>query len=151
MMFNAKLSNKVQEVVVFAVEELICAIPVLQIQEIIKSRPPTKVHNAPAFVAGVINLRGQIVTVVNLRKIFGNADYDSVTNRIIIVPFKQELIGLLVDEVDDSITVETQNIMPPPGNIKGVQGALFESVIHTENGLIAILSVQKVVQYEDKS
>jgi len=133
----------------FYVGEALCGMDILKIQEINKMLEMTKVPQAPDYVKGILNLRGQIVTVIDLGKKLGL----SVTNlsndtRNIIVNSKNEYIGLLVDSIGDVERTDRDKVEPPPANIGGVQGKYFEGVFKTKDSLIGILDVEEVLKKE---
>lgn len=87
-----------------------------KVREIKEMMPITRVPNAPDFVEGVINLRGQITTVVNLKKLLGyyDIDEDLSKKKIIIAEVKDEVVGIIVDAVSDVITLTDEQIEQPP-------------------------------------
>jgi purine-binding chemotaxis protein CheW len=134
-----------RDVVVFRVADITCGLDVRQIQEINKITAHTAVHRAPGFVRGLVNMRGQIITLVDVRSRLGlpQGDLQGATPAI-IVPVGSELVGLLVDEVDDVVEVEEGNVRPPPANLHGVEGRYFTSVLQTAGGLVAMLDKERI-------
>ncbi len=138
-----------QELSIFEVGEITCAINITQIQEINKHLEITRVHNAPEFVKGILNLRGQIITIVDLRVKFGfkslplNEDM-----RIIVVNYHGERTGLLVDKIVDVAPAREQDLEPPPSNINGVAGDFFSSIYKMEHTLAAILNVESILKMD---
>jgi purine-binding chemotaxis protein CheW len=134
------------ELVLFSVDELWCGLPIDRVQEIIRPPQVTPVRVGRPEVRGVINLRGQIVTVVDLRRRFG---LETVTlnrqSRIVVVQQGDEQVGLLVDKVEDTIRTEAAELLPPPGNLGGVRGRLFAGVYRMEERLVAVLDCQAVL------
>jgi purine-binding chemotaxis protein CheW len=114
------------EWIVLEVGNIRCGIAITQIQEINKQIDMTPVHHAPAYIRGVINLRGQIVTVVDLRVKFGLPPLDLDEERcIVVVRWSGESIGLLADRIQDIVVTDAADILDPPANIRGVTGAFF--------------------------
>lgn len=138
--------SKISELTVFRVHKIICGLNIDDVQEINKHIEITKVYGAPDFVRGIINLRGQIVTVIDMRVKFGfeSAEIDDKT-RIVVVEAKGEDIGLLVDGIDDILVADTSNIEPPPSNIRGVTGDYFTGIMKTKKELVTILDKEKVM------
>ena len=91
------------------------AIDILQVREIRAHEPVTRIANAPAFMRGVINLRGTIVPIVDLRLRFAleKADYDKFTV-VIILNIAQRAVGIVVDAVSDVVALAADEIRPPP-------------------------------------
>lgn len=135
-----------QQLVVFYVGDFICAVPVSAVQEINKDLDFTAVHQAPSYVEGITNLRGQIVTVVSLRDRLG-LDSKSLTptTRNVVVRWNDELVGLLVDDVADIIEVDRSRIHKPPPHIDAAMGSRISGVYQLENDLLAILDVEKLL------
>ncbi|MBT8762498.1 purine-binding chemotaxis protein CheW [Desulfohalobiaceae bacterium Ax17] len=133
----------------FYIGEALCGIDIDQVQEINKQISFTEVPHAPEYVLGIMNLRGRIVTIIDLAKKLGlglsNLTEES---RIIIVSSKEEHIGLLVDKITDVIMADWKQVAPPPSNIKGVQGKYFQGVLNVKNKLVAILDVEEVLAVE---
>ncbi|HEU4620678.1 MAG TPA: chemotaxis protein CheW [Burkholderiaceae bacterium] len=90
-------------------------IDILKTQEIRGYEQPTRIANAPAFIKGVINLRGTIVPIVDMRLKFGceNAEYNSFTV-VIILNVAQRVVGMVVDSVSDVMELTADQIRPAP-------------------------------------
>ncbi|MCF6248753.1 MAG: chemotaxis protein CheW [Desulfobacula sp.] len=131
----------------FYVGGALCGINILNIQEINKHFEITKVPQASEYIEGILNLRGRIVTIIDLGKKLG---LDPVTkgkdNRNIIVNSEDEHIGLLVDSISDVVIAKSDNIEPAPSNIGGVKGKFFQGVLKTEKKLIGILAIDEVLK-----
>ena len=131
----------------FHVGGAICGINILNVQEINKNFEITRVPQASEYIEGILNLRGRIVTIIDLGKKLGlspvNTDKD---NRNIIVKSEDELIGLLVDAISDVVIAKKDDIEPAPSNIGGVKGKYFQGVLKTENQLIGILDIDEVLK-----
>jgi purine-binding chemotaxis protein CheW len=144
------MGSNIVELSTFYVGDALCGMDILRVQEINKLLDMTKVPQAPQYVKGILNLRGQIVTVIDLgRKLGLSITEKSADTRNIIVSSKNEYIGLLVDKIGDVVRTEWDKVEPPPANIGGVQGKYFEGVFKLENSLIGILNVEAVLREED--
>jgi purine-binding chemotaxis protein CheW len=144
--------NPTVELATFYVGNALCGMDILNVQEINKLMDMTKVPQAPDYVTGILNLRGQIVTVVDLGKKLGLASSDvSETSRNIIVNADNEYVGLLVSSISDVVEADWEKVEKPPANIGGVQGAFFKGVFKTKDRLIGILDVHKVLAEESKA
>jgi len=144
-----KAGNKSVELATFYVGEALCGIDILKVQEINKLLEMTSVPQSPEYVMGILNLRGQIITVIDLGKKLGlcstRLDGES---RNIIVNSENEYTGLLVDRISDVAIADWEKVEPPPANIGGVQGKYFEGVFKTDKTLIGILNVDGVLKEE---
>jgi purine-binding chemotaxis protein CheW len=128
---NAKgqglLVSQTVQVVTFELFGEVFGLPILDVREVIRMSPITPVPQAPAFVEGVINLRGQILPIVDLRKRFGLAPQERTDDTCIIVV---ELgngvsIGLIVDAVREVEYLPADSITPPPSLVAGSIGAEY--------------------------
>lgn len=134
------------ELATFYVGNALCGMDILKVQEINKLMEMTKVPQAPGYVMGILNLRGQIVTIIDLGKKLGLAEVEiNETSRNIIVNSDNEYIGLLVSRISDVVEADWQKVEPPPANIGGVQGIFFKGVFKMEDRLIGILDADRVL------
>lgn len=135
------------ELATFYIGDALCGIDILNIQEINKQTEVTTVPQAAEYVQGVLNLRGRIVTIIDLGIKLGLSSIEpGKDNRTIIVDFKDEQVGLLVDSISDVLLAEASRIEPPPSNIGGMQGRFFHGVFKTEKKLIGLLDIQAVLE-----
>lgn len=135
------------ELATFYVGEALCGIDILNIQEINKQIEVTEVPQSAEYVTGVLNLRGRIVTVMDLGKKLGLSSIEmSKDNRNIIVDSEDEQIGLLVDRISDVLIAESSQIEPAPANIGNIQGKFFNGVYKTDKSLIGILNIDEVLK-----
>lgn len=134
------------ELATFYVGDALCGMDILKVQEINKLMEMTKVPQAPDYVMGILNLRGQIVTIIDLGKKLGLSEIDvDETSRNIIVNSDNEYIGLLVSRIGDVVEADWQKVESPPANIGGVQGIFFKGVFKTDDCLIGILDSDRVL------
>ncbi|OGR03969.1 MAG: hypothetical protein A2511_08755 [Deltaproteobacteria bacterium RIFOXYD12_FULL_50_9] len=140
--------DELQQFSTFYLAEALCGIDIGLIHEITKDFRITKVPLAPDHVVGIMNLRGQIVTVINQsRKIgFTPTPLDGTSSIIIVASKGGEQVGLLVDQIKDVIAVPKRQIAPSPSNVKGAQGKFFAGVVRIEDQeLMAVLNVDAVL------
>lgn len=143
---NVDASN---EIVIFQVGETYCGITIDNVQEINKNMEITTVYSAPDYVRGVINLRGQIVTIIDMRKKFHMEP--TVISKLmnnVVVNSKGEQIGLLVDNVEDIIPANPEEILPSPPHMNDAMGKYFTGVYKLEEDLVAILDMEKLLSKE---
>lgn len=135
------------ELATFYVGEALCGINILNIQEINKHFEITKVPQSSDFVVGILNLRGKIVTIIDLGKKLELSKIDNNKDRRnIIVSSKDEHIGLLVDSISDVVSSNEDQIEPSPSNLNGIKGKYFSGVLKTEDKLIGILNINEVLK-----
>ena len=144
-----KSTKNVIELATFYVGDALCGMDILNVQEINKLMEMTKVPQAPDYVTGILNLRGQIVTIIDLGQKLGLGMAEiSPESRNIIINAPGEHVGLLVTRISDVVMADPDKIEPPPANMKGIQGDFFTGVYKTENKLIGILDVREVLRIE---
>lgn len=142
-------NSGIVELATFYVGDALCGMDILKVQEINKLLEMTKVPQAPEYVMGIINLRGQIVTVIDLGKKLGLAETElSENSRNIIVNSKSEHVGLMVSSISDVVEAEWEKLEKPPANIGGVQGVFFKGVYKTKDSLIGVLDADRVLAEE---
>ncbi len=147
---RAAAGSKTVELATFFIGEALCGMDIMNIQEVNRLMEMTKVPQAPENVMGILNLRGQIVTVIDLGLKLGISSINQGDeNRNIIVSSKGEQIGFLVERISDVVLADMEKIEPPPANIGGVQGKFFKGVFKTEESLIGILDVAEVLKESD--
>jgi purine-binding chemotaxis protein CheW len=143
------MASRTVEMATFYVGKALCGMDILNVQEINKLMDMTTVPQAPDYVMGILNLRGQIVTIIDLGKKLNLGETElGDTSRNIIVNSNDEYIGLLVSRISDVVAAEWDKVEPPPANIGGVQGKFFKGVFKTKERLIGILDVGKVLDNE---
>ena len=144
-------------------------VDVILIREIIRQINITPVEMAPSYVSGLMNLRGQIVTVLDLgiKLQVGERNITNDSRCIILKTFSEiidenkneegiekhkslkENVGLLVDKVEDVVIVLENQIEPPPANIAEVDAQYIEGIAKLKNDLLIILNVEKVLQFDE--
>ncbi len=117
-----------------------------QVQEVILVEDNTVVYHAPAYVRGIINLRGKIVTVLDMQTKLG-LPFNPIgaASRILIVAWNHEQVGLLVDIVTEVINLGKDQIGPVPLNISAGLSQYLSGVCNNANRLIGILDLDKVL------
>lgn len=135
----------------FYLGETLWGLDTLDAQEVIRVSDITKVHNAEEYIIGIINLRGKIVTVIDLSNKLGlGKSIIGKTSRIVIVEWKDEHIGLLIDLISDVIDIEKKYLTSAPAAMHGTRGGYIDSVYQAEQKLIAILNIKAVLELSDE-
>lgn len=123
------------------------AVKILEIHEILKMQPITKIPHSRSYVRGVINLRGEVVPVFSLSNLIGLPEKpDTKATRIVVVNHKEESIGIIVDQVNKVTTFP--DIQPPPEYVRGVSGAYFIGIGLRGEELIGILKLGEVLLHD---
>ena len=126
------------EFATFFVGGALCGINILNIQEINKHFDITQVPQSSDYIKGILNLRGRIVTIIDLGKKLGLEPVNQTIDNInLIVNSEDEHIGLLVDSISDVAIANQEDIEPAPSNIGGVKGKYFQGVLKLKISLSA--------------
>jgi len=143
-------SSQTMLIATFQVAGTLCGVDAMKVQEVVRIGQVTRVHHAANQIVGIINLRGKIVTVIDLGVALelGRLDLGP-HSRVFIVECQGEYVGLMADSASDVVAANPEEITPPPANIHGVQGRFFEGVYQANSGLIAILNVNAVLSPQD--
>jgi purine-binding chemotaxis protein CheW len=109
------VSSGAREYLTFRLDQEEYGIDILKVQEIRGYEPPTRVANAPDFLKGVVNLRGTIVPIVDMRLKFNcaNAEYNAFTV-VIILNLRNRIVGIVVDSVSDVMELPPESLKPAP-------------------------------------
>ncbi len=130
----------------FSVGDEEYVIDIMRIRQIIEPQPITPVPKSPPFFEGVIELRGNIIPIIDLRKRFGmNPKGITRLTKYIIVVVKKRVLGLIVDAVLEVVTVPHQNIKPAPKIVLNSTSKYFVGVCNHENRLLLLLNINKVL------
>lgn len=135
--------------ILFKVDGDTFGIDVLNIQELIRYTAPVKVPKSPDFVTGVINFRGEIIPVLDLRKIFSKNEVicDDFTV-ISVVETEGKIFGLLVDRVTDIITLSNEQIQPIPEFANNLKTQYLKSIGKMGEQLVLMLDLNRLVDFE---
>lgn len=132
------------QMVVFKLNDEEYGIEINQVQEIVRMMNITNIPNAPIFVEGIVNLRGSIVPIIDLKKRFyGTKTENTEHTRIIVVKVETKTFGLITDEVAEVIQLSHENIDAPPELLSLSAQNGIRAVGKLKNRLIVILDVNK--------
>jgi purine-binding chemotaxis protein CheW len=135
------------QIVTFFLSQEEFGVDILLVQEIIRPAPITEVPNTPRFVEGVINLRGKVVPVIDLRKRLNipTTEADKAT-RVIIIELEKRVTGFVVDSVSKVITVPAGSVQSAPDMImSGVESEYITGVSRIDDRLIILLDFSKIL------
>jgi purine-binding chemotaxis protein CheW len=123
----------------------------MRIKEIIRPQKMTPIPKAPAFIEGVINLRGVVIPVADLRKRFDQPISETNSkNRIVVCSLSGRIIGLMVDEVTEVKRFGRNEIAPAPQFIDGPEANYFLGVARRDEDLIMLIDLEKVLSNNEK-
>lgn len=135
----------------FRLGSAIYALEIMRIKEIIRPQKLTPIPKAPPFIEGVINLRGVVIPIVDLRKRFDlpTAVVDRKT-RVIICALSGKIVGLVVDEVAEVRRYTRQDIQPSPQFLQGQGAEFFHGICRRDEDLVMILNLEKLLSTSEK-
>ncbi|MCB1890223.1 MAG: chemotaxis protein CheW [Rhodocyclaceae bacterium] len=135
-----------QEFLTFTLGEEEYAIDILRVQEIRGYDAVTRIANTPHFIKGVINLRGTIVPIVDLRLKFNLSDvtYSEFTV-VIILSVAERVIGIVVDSVSDVITLGAEQVKPAPQFSSSVEGDHLKGIGTVDDRMLIIIDIERLL------
>ncbi|MGB4701761.1 MAG: chemotaxis protein CheW [Syntrophomonadaceae bacterium] len=144
------------QLVVFTLKQgdTVCeyGVPISQVQEIIPMAKPTRLPQVPDFVEGIINLRGKIIPIIDLKKRF-DMEATEITSdtRSVVVEVSGQTVGIIVDEVSEVLRLSKDNIEPPPAAIGGITAEYLTGVGKLEDRLLILLDMDKILTEQEKA
>jgi purine-binding chemotaxis protein CheW len=132
----------------FRVADMFMGIELTRVQELLLYQEMTRVPLAPRAIEGLINLRGQIVTALDVRRILGLPVVESEDSLPMNIVIQSEggAVSLLVDEICDVLDVPVESAMPLPENMPGAQRELIEGVYQLDSVLLLILNTERLLE-----
>ncbi len=144
-------TEEILQLVSFTIGQEEFGLDIQCIQEINRIVEITRVPNSPEFVSGVINLRGKVIPVIDLRKRFGFPSKESDKNtRIIVVELADMVVGFVVDTVREVIRIPKNIIEPPPAIVAGIGSEYIYAVAKLENRLLILLDLERILHEKEK-
>ena len=139
------------QLVTFSIGEEEFGVNILQVQEIIRTMEITNVPRAPEFVEGVINLRGKVIPIVDMRSRFGlePKTHDKYT-RIIVIEIEMMIVGCVVDAVSEVLRLPATQVQPPPPVVAGMDSEDIDGVGKLEDRLLILLDLDSLLDNEEK-
>ena len=140
-----------QQLVVFDLADEGYGVDISAVREIIRLQEITQVPRTPEFVEGVINLRGKVIPVIDLRKRFGlTVEAESQDNRIVVVDIGDQDIGVVVDAVTEVLRIPTDSVEPPASVITTDGSDYLLGIAKLESRLIILLDLRKVLSVDEE-
>ncbi|WP_419787818.1 chemotaxis protein CheW [Pseudodesulfovibrio sp.] len=146
-----EVDQELIQLVTFSIGEEEFGVNILQVQEIIRTMDITRVPRAPEFVEGVINLRGKVIPIVDMRSRFGlvHKEHDKYT-RIIVIEIETIIVGFVVDSVSEVLRIPANSVQPPPPVVAGMDSDYIDGVGKLEDRLLILLDLDSLLDNEEK-
>jgi len=142
--------DELLQLVTFSIADEEFGVDILKVQEIIRTMEISKVPRSPNFVEGVINLRGKVIPIIDLRRRFGLAhkQHDKDT-RIIVIEMTDVIVGFVVDAVSEVLRIPASTVEPPPPVVAGMDSEYISGVGKLEGSLLILLDLDKLLSSDD--
>ncbi|OPY31798.1 MAG: purine-binding chemotaxis protein [Methanomassiliicoccales archaeon PtaU1.Bin124] len=152
---KVEISGDEEQLVSFKLGKGTFAVKVANVREIVKVQDITRIPKMPDYVEGVMNLRGQITTVIDLKKRFnietGEDMGRTAQSRIIVAEIGDNQLGIVVDAVEDVMRVPLQSISAPPKTLSsGVDTAFLTGICKMPDKLIMLLDLNNLIESEEE-
>ncbi len=144
-------SGEERQLVVFQLGAELYGVDIARVHEIIRLQSITRVPRAPSFVEGVINLRGKVIPVVDLRRRFGlpTSEHTRAT-RTVVVEIGDQVVGIIVDSVSEVLRVSTSTIEPPSPVVAGIDSEYLQGIAKLPERLVILLDLDRVLAREER-
>lgn len=144
------ISNEVQ-LVVFRLGNEEYGVPITQVKEINRLTTATKVPKSPVFIEGIINLRGQIIPIIDMKKRFDLPIIEYTGEaRVIVIQVGRQTFGIEVDAVSEVLRINTENIEQAPSIVSGIDARYITGVAKVGERLLILLDLDKLLSEEEK-
>lgn len=139
------------QLVIFSLGKEEYGVDIMQVKEIVTYKEPVKVPNTPQFVEGIINLRGEIIPIVNLKKRFNIPGEDiGDQTRVIVMSIDSKKVGFIVDDASEVITINNENIEPAPEIVAGIDRRYITGIGKVEERILIILDLDKLFSEKEQ-
>lgn len=145
------VTSVLEQLVVFDLAGEQYGVDIQSVQEIIRIQNITKVPKTLAFVEGIINLRGKVIPVLDLRKRFGlEITETNAETRIVVIEISGIIIGMIVDAVSEVLRIPQSSVEPPSPIVANIDSDFIRGVGKLEDRLIIILDVHKIFSNQER-
>jgi len=137
------------QLVTFQISDELYAIDIMEVKEIVRVQEIRSIPNAPSYVEGLFNLRGEIIPIISLHKRFhlkkAQLDEDEeLLSGFIIVDIDGMKLGVIIDKVERVVGIEASEVQPPPQMLSGIGAEYIQGVVNRDTGYLIILDIQKL-------
>ncbi|OCL25542.1 chemotaxis protein CheW [Orenia metallireducens] len=140
----------INQFIIFKLASEEFGVEITKVQEILKPQPVTKLPQAADFIEGITNLRGDIITIIDLRKRLDFPLDNEGEDRILVVKINDIDVGFIVDDASEVIRIEEEQIVAPKKGIAGIKTEYLEGIAKLEKRLIILLDLDKILTTEEQ-
>ena len=139
------------KIISFKVANSVYAIDILKINSIQKYQEPTELPEQPKFIEGIINIRGEVVPVINLRKKFGFQPLEDYTeSKILVVMIKDKKVGMIVDDISEVMYLTKDQLEEQIDGVGGLQKKFIQAIAKlNDNSMLVVIDPEKVLGSEE--
>jgi len=136
-----------RQLVTFQLGEELYGVNIMDVKEIVRVQAIRPIPNAPTYVEGIFNLRSEIIPIISLHKRFHirklvTSEEDELLSGFIIVDIDGMKLGIIIDRISRVVTVEKDEIQPPPQMFSGIGAEYIEGVVRQEEGYLILLNIR---------
>jgi len=136
-----------KQLVTFQLGEELYGINIMDVKEIVRVQAIRPIPNAPVYVEGIFNLRSEIIPIINLHRRFHlrkliTSEEDELLSGFVILDIDGMKLGIIIDRISRVVTIEKEDIQPPPQMFSGIGAEYIQGVVRQENGYLIILDIR---------
>jgi purine-binding chemotaxis protein CheW len=136
-----------RQLVTFQLGEELYGVNIMDVKEIVRVQAIRAIPNAPTYVEGIFNLRSEIIPIINLHKRFHlrklvTSEEDELLSGFIILDIDGMKLGIIIDRISRVVTIEREDIQPPPQMFSGIGAEYIQGVVRQEEGYLIILDIR---------
>jgi purine-binding chemotaxis protein CheW len=137
------------QLVTFQISDELYGVDIMDVKEIVRVQEIRAIPNAPGYVEGLFNLRGEIIPIISLHKRFHlrkaqMGEDEELLSGFIIIDIDGMKLGVIIDKVERVVAIEAQNVQPPPQMLTGIGAEYIQGVVNREAGYLIILDIRKL-------
>jgi len=136
-----------RQLVTFQLGEELYGVNIMDVKEIVRVQAIRAIPNAPTYVEGIFNLRSEIIPIINLHKRFHlrklvSSEEDELLSGFVIIDIDGMKLGIIIDKISRVVTIEHEEIQPPPQMFSGIGAEYIQGVVRQESGYLIILDIR---------
>ncbi len=144
----AEIETQIQ-LVTFQISDELYGVDIMDVKEIVRVQDIRSIPNAPGYVEGLFNLRGEIIPIISLHKRFHLrkaqlGEDEELLSGFIIIDIDGMKLGVIIDRVERVVSIEAQDIQPPPQMLTGIGAEYIQGVVNRESGYLILLDIRKL-------
>jgi len=135
------------QLVTFQLGEELYGINIMDVKEIVRIQSVRAIPNAPSYVEGIFNIRSEIIPIINLHRRFhikkmAISKEDELLSGIIVIDIDGMKLGIIIDKISRVVTIEDDEVQPPPQMLSGIGAEYIRGVVRQEEGYLILLNIR---------